>query len=290
MFFGMDYNHILTANRNTALDILDYLIIINQKYHSALIDDLLLELTEKDWDDAISYLRDNKDNLIKILDIGDYECIRHILEVSKNVGMDGIDRFIKRDSIMFVNAKFLIDTFAKGDKNIIIKAHAAHINVFSTFPAVPCTPFGVYMKEEYRDMYDPVLVLVAEGNTILYDDKHNLIEYSLSSPINGSIEKYLNLSGLDKTVIPVSENLNRLVYSRFVGSGKNVREFFPFNLYKRFSSIVFLKGVDSKHDAGKIISSFDNMSDKSLQNIKNRNKILEEIKKKGSITNRVGEK
>jgi hypothetical protein len=280
MLCGFDYNYVLLNDfQNSALEIIDYLISVNKQYNSELIDNLLLKLKKTDWTDAISYLRDNENDLKKILDIGDYECIRHILEVSKNAGSDAIERFIKRDSIMFVNTKFLIDNFAKGDKNIILKSHAIHVNIFSTFPAVPCTPFGVYMKEEYKDLYAPVLVLVAEGNTIVLD-KNNLTEYALSSPIDGSIEKYLDLSGQDKIYAPMSENLNRLVYSRFLGSGKIVNEFFPFNLYKRFSGIIFLKGVVSGLDTGKIISSFENRTIKHLQNISNRNQILEEIKKK----------
>ncbi|MCE9260490.1 hypothetical protein K0H31_20155, partial [Bacteroides fragilis] len=115
--YGMDYNSILSSTQSSAMDIFDFITVLNQKSQIPEVDQLSLLLMKKDRNCAINFLDTHRDKIKKLLTAEEIECILHILRVSKQAGDAGIERFIRRDSIMFVNARFLIDKFAK-DENV----------------------------------------------------------------------------------------------------------------------------------------------------------------------------
>lgn len=146
---------------------------------------------KKDRNCAINFLDIHRDKIKKLLTAEEIECILHILRVSKQAGDGGIERFIRRDSIMFVNARFLIDKFAK-DENVktVIYGHAGHINPISSYPAVPCIPFGRYMRKAYGESYSPLLFLIGSGEAMAYDEHYNRKDNWLSSPPENSMEYF----------------------------------------------------------------------------------------------------
>lgn len=95
---------------------------------------------------------------------------------------------------MFVNARFLIDKFAK-DENVktVIYGHAGHINPISSYPAVPCIPFGRYMRKAYGESYSPLLFLIGSGEAMAYDEHYNRKDNWLSRPPENSMEYFLSL-------------------------------------------------------------------------------------------------
>ena len=165
------------------MDIFDFITGLNKKSQIPEVDQLSLLLMKKDRNCAINFLDIHRDKIKKLLTAEEIECILHILRVSKQAGDGGIERFIRRDSIMFVNARFLIDKFAK-DENVktVIYGHAGHINPISSYPAVPCIPFGRYMRKAYGESYSPLLFLIGSGEAMAYDEHYNRKDNWLSSP------------------------------------------------------------------------------------------------------------
>ena len=277
---GIDYNSIYSSTQNSAMDIFDFVVQLNQKTNIPEIDQFLLMLMKEDWSQAITFLNDHKKEVQKILTIDEIECISHILNVSKKMGKSGIERFINRDSVMFINAEFLIDKFAAANNNkTIIYGHAAHINPVSTYPAVPCTPFGHYMQITYKEKYSPLLFLIGNGISMAYDERFNRKDNVLSNPPENSVEYWLNTIDENISYIPITSELDKLTLSRFKGSHHILQDFFPFNLYQRYKGIFFIKNTDYNILDMKEIS-FDKDSDSFIMKIKQRQKKLEEIKKR----------
>lgn len=277
--FGMDYNNVMTTNQNTAIDIFDYIISYRNFINSKEIDELLLHLMDKDWNKAISFLNLKKDKIEKYMLSWEYKCISHILNLSKNIGMDGIERNQKRDSVMFINTKFLIDNFSN-DKKVLIYGHSVHMNPVSTYPAVPSKPFGFYMKEEYPNEYKSLLILIGQGYTVAYDAKYNRIEKPLEAPPNNSIEYLLSSFEKDVLYIPLTQDFNKLILSRFKGSHHLSQEFYPFNLYQRHDGIFFIKSSTHRgNKENKKELSFEEARNRFLNKIKAREKLVNQIRK-----------
>lgn len=278
--YGMDYNSILSTSQRSAIDIFDFVTELNQELRIPEVDRFSLLLMEKDSSLAINFIDAHRKEINKLLTNEEIECISHILKVSKEMGNDRIERFINRDFAMFLNAKFLIDKFAKGENiKTIIYGHAGHINPVSTFPAVPCTPFGQYMNKEYADNYSPLLLLLGSGRSVVYDANYNIKDNSLSEPLKNSIE--YSLSSIDEAAIylPLTTNFNKLTLSRFQGSHHIAQEFYPFNLYQRYKGIFFIKQANRSY-SDKKERSFDKSSEIFIMITKKRQEKIEKIKKR----------
>lgn len=278
--YGMDYNSIHSPTQSSAIDIFDFVTELNRVLQIPEVDQFSLLLMKGDSSYAINFLDTHKNEISKLLTIEEIEGILHILKVSKEMGNDGIERFRNRDYAMFLNAKFLIDKFAKAENiKTIIYGHAAHINPVSTFPAVPCMPFGQYMHKVYATNYSPLLFLIRNGKSMAYDERFNRKDNSLSEPLKNSIE--YSLSFIDETVfyLPLTLDFNNITLSRFKGSHHNAQEFYPFNLYQRYRGVFFIK--DSKWDSSNNKElSFDKASDIHIRKIKQRQEKMEEIQKR----------
>ena len=277
--YGMDYNSILSTSQGSAIDIFDFVTELNQELRIPEVDRFSLLLMEKDSSHAINFIDAHRKEISKLLTIEEIECISHILKVSKEIGNDRIERYITRDSVMFLNAKFLIDKFAKGENiKTVIYGHAVHINPVSTFPAVPCMPFGQYMDKEYADNYSPLLLLLGNGKSAAYDASYNIKDNSLGEPLKNSIE--YSLSCIDEAAIylPLTANFNKLTLSRFKGSHHIAQEFYPFNLYQRYKGIFFIKQADRGSSYKE--TSIDKTLEISMMRMKQRQEKIEKIKKR----------
>lgn len=278
--YGFDYNSIRSSTQSSAIDVFDFITNLNQELQIPEVDQFSLLLLKEDLSDAINFLDAHREKMEKLLTTEETECILHILEVSKKMGDDGIERFRQRDSVMFVNAKFLIDKFAKNDcVKTIIYGHAAHINPISTYPAVPCTPFGCYMRETYTESYSPLLLLIGNGKSMAYDERYNRKNNSLSIPPVNSIEYSLNVIEGNAFYIPLTPGFNNLTLSRFKGSHHVSQEFYPFNLYQRYKGVFFIKNTDCANIGQKEVP-FDKASEMFLKKIKHRQKTIEELRKR----------
>lgn len=277
--YGMDYNSILSTSQCSAIDIFDFVTEFNQELRIPEVDRFSLLLLEKDSRLAINFIDAHRKEISKLLTNEEIECISHILKVSKEMGNDRIERYINRDFAMFLNAKFLIDKFAKGENiKTIIYGHAVHINPISTFPAVPCTPFGQYMNKEYADNYSPLLLLLGNGKSAAYDASYNIKDNSLGEPLKNSIE--YSLRSIDEAAIylPLTTTFNQLTLSRFKGSHHIAQEFYPFNLYKRYKGIFYIKQADRGSSYKE--TSIDKTLEISMMRRKQRQEKIEKIQKR----------
>lgn len=277
---GMDYSPTWNPKQNTAIYIFDFLTHLNRKQKILAVDYLSILLMEKDWDKAIDYIKEHKDEIQRLLTADELECILHILTLSRDMGMDRSKRFIGRDSVMFVNTKFLLDHFsASSDRKAVIYSHSVHINPISTYPVVHCTPLGKYLKEQYSDDYWPVLLLMGQGSATLSDGMLTNVERKLQNPPAGSIEALLNQVESNVSYIPVNLHFNHMLLSRIKGNRHTSQEFYPYNLYQRYKGIFFIKNsfVESA-DKDNIISS--NAIKQFLQRDRQRPKIVEDLRKR----------
>lgn len=277
--YGLDYNPIYSPTQNSAVDIFDFVTRLNEQAKIPELDQFSLLLMEADWQEASSFLQAHKSEIQKVLTPEEVEVISHILTLSREIGDNPIQRFIRRDSVMFANAKFLIDEYA-GTENVktVIYGHAIHINRLSTFPAVPCTPFGYYMQEQYSDAYSPLLILTGEGANIAYDQHYNQQKSFLHEVPFNSMESFLSTFDENIFYLPLTSEFNRLILSRFKGSHHMPQEFYPFNLYQRYNGVFFIKNT-SRKPMGNKETTFQELSHLYLLNIKRRENKMEEIRK-----------
>lgn len=277
---GMDYNSIIQSKQNSAIDIFDFVTCVNDGYKLPEIDRFSLLLMEKDWNNAVDYLEKNKNKILKLLTFDEIKCISHILRLSKNMGTNGIERYIKRDSVMFVNADFLLKRFsATSDMLTMIYGHSVHVNPVSTYPAVYCNPMGMYMKSKYQENYVPLLLVTGVGHAMAYDRNYNKTEKDLEEPPVGSIELFLQSLGEKILFMELSPSFNRIILSRFKGSHHSSREFYPYNLYQRYKGLFFISNLISEK-AEKEQISFDEKGKEFIAKDKNRLAVLKQIKER----------
>ena len=278
--WGFDYQSIHSPTQNSAIDIFDFVTNLNQEHKIPEIDQFSLLLMQEDRSLAINFLDTHRAEIGKLLTTEEIECLLHIMKVSKEMGDDGIERFRQRDHVMFLNASFLIENFAKteGTKTIIY-GHAAHINPVSTYPAVPCTPFGQYMHEVYAEDYSPLLLLSGKGKSVAYDKNYNRKNRSLNPTPPNSIEHALSTIDDDLLYLPLTNDFDKLTLSRFKGSHHIAQEFYPFNLYQRYKGLFFIKNTACEN-LNEEEMSFEKSFEIFLLKTKQRQKELEEIQKR----------
>ncbi|MFC2451450.1 erythromycin esterase family protein [Tannerella forsythia] len=282
--YGSDYNPIYSPTQNSAVDIFDFVTRLNEQAKIPELDQFSLLLMEADWQEASSFLQAHKNEIQKVLTPEEVDVISHILTLSREIGDNPIQRFIRRDSVMFANAKFLIDKYASAENvKTIIYGHAIHINRLSTFPAVPCTSFGYYMQEQYSDAYSPLLILTGEDTGIAYDQHYNQQKTFLHKLPFNSMESFLSTFDENIFYIPLTPEFNRLILSRFKGSHHMPQEFYPFNLYQRYKGIFFIKNLDYDSIDKKEIS-LDEISNLFMAKTKQRQKKIDEIQKRIKIS------
>lgn len=242
--YGMDYNYMRSTRQNTAMDIFDFITTINKDFQNEALNRLMIHLTEKDPNKAIRLIETQTAQLSQHLTSEELKSIAHILQLSAQVGEASETRFMLRDSVMFANAKFLIDTF-NNDKNTqtIIYGHAVHVNSASTFPAVPATSLGTYLQKAYTNNYWPIVLLVGKGTTTAYDEEFNRVEKPLSNAPTNSIEHTLSHLQADISYLPLTSVFDHITLSRFKGSHHIHQEFYPFNLQQRFRGAFFIKNA-----------------------------------------------
>lgn len=276
---GMDYNYLYNANQNSAVDIFDFVTLLNSELKIPEIDKFAILLMDKDWDKAIDFLKLHNKEIQKLLIPDEIECIVHILTVSKKMGNDDIKRFIGRDSVMFVNSTFFIDNFSTvNHPKVIIYGHSSHINPISTFPAVPCNSFGMYMKETYSKDYFPFLFSIGSGKAFAYDATYNKEQLLLMNPPKESMEFFLNSFEDDIIYFPLTPYFNKLILSRFKGSHHIAQEFFPFNLYQRYCGIFFIKNAIIQNEEKELL--FDEARDRFMLKNQKRSKSLSELQER----------
>lgn len=280
VLLGTDFTYVRELGKSTASDLFDYLALLNETVQSAEIDALLVSLLEESWEKSIFLLKQRREQFEKLLSPMDYMCISHIFNLSHSVGYDRDKRITSRDSVMFENAKFLIDQFCPLEASAIITGHSVHLNLLSCYPTtISGKTFGFMMNNYYKDDFYSITVQIGAGGVFLPNIKGVKGCWELSDSPDSSIER--RLSEIDQEVFfaPVPESFDKLILSRFIGQTFSKQGFYPLNLYRRHHGMIFIR------DAGYNINREDRSLfldgiDKYMKRTKERFKLLECIKKR----------
>lgn len=245
---GMDYCSFLNAKNTTAFYLFEYLTSINKKNRSKEIDSLSVLLSEKPLKESIDYLQKQK-KLKEELSPEDYKCISHILNVSYLMGTDENRRVLARDSVMFENAKFLINNYCPANGRTFIHAHSAHLNRISGYPSLPdVVSLGAMMSRYYQDDFYNITIQVGNGSLFLPDTKMVRNCHPLES-LDSTLETELGKIRHNVFFTYIPDCLDKLIFSRYVGSIFRKQCFYPFNIYRRYDGIIFIRDTECDMDA-----------------------------------------
>lgn len=274
---GMDYNYEYTFT-NSAHQIFDFVYQVNQKEKNIYLDKLCLYLISGNWYDAIPYIKDNRKELRKLLTDYELDLILHSLSQSNSIERDIVKRQTLRDSIMAVNTQYFVDKFSKDKSPVIVYGHSSHINPIS-ISMPPHIPLGKYLYDIYKEDYIPISLLIDDEEEILaYNHITDGIDYkrAMISP-KESLEFFLK--GLDikeSFYFSMTPDFDRLILGRSKGNAHISMEFFPFNMYRRFKGVVFVKSLETKNYVREDKKSNEIMG-KSVSIFKRRQERFDEI-------------
>lgn len=260
---GVDYEYTTGSAQGTDISLFDFVVLANREVKTLAADQLAVLLMERqEWQKVVGFIDDNEEALSQVFTPDELACIRHILALSGKMGKDNIRRKTARDSVMAINARFLIERFApRLVDGVGIYAHAAHANMLSTYPAIPCKPFGAYMRRLYGDDYASWLLLT--DNPIQPAPSHSVENSFRDTPSKLS---YLSLTPA----------YDRLLFSRFEGASVSPQTFFLFNLYRRYDHILFIR-QDAPASERKRLTNKELM-DRHIRVVKQRASLLKELK------------
>jgi erythromycin esterase-like protein len=281
---GMDYNTYQSQYQNSSVDLFDFLSYINKDKRNYEADILSVMLYDNRLADALEYLKTHKQELEKVMTEDEVLCMEYILSFSIRMNKDNITRILLRDSVMMENISFMEKAFVTDSKDrIMVYAHALHLNKLSAYPADNYRSAGKFLYEKYGDDYASFL-LVSDRGEFKAQAEFGIIKNSkLQLPCAGSMEKALNMIGKKFCYVPVTDKDEQIVLSRFTGlydSGEC--QFFPFNLYRRYDGVFYVKGNEVSWD--NTTEAPKNSLDKGMEVLE---RIENKIKKRKAITNEI---
>ncbi|WP_298648568.1 erythromycin esterase family protein [uncultured Proteiniphilum sp.] len=292
LLFGMDYVYRSNAAENSAITIFDYISNRNKKSKIKLLDEFALLLADYTEPAVIlSYLKKNRELLEEHLSREDYKCISHILNLSCGLGENNNERNYMRDSVMYLNTRFIMDNFCPADKQAIIYGHTCHLNPVSTYPSIPCQPLGYYLRKWYKEDYSSLLFTIGTGFAEATGITGVLEEKGLMSPPEGSMESFLNSYTENVVYLPLNKNFNILMLSRNKGNRHVPQEFFPYNFYQRHAGVVFIKECtekSGKEDVIRLKNKIDSLVQSQDPDPKEMDRLFNKIY--GEANNRVKER
>ena len=282
---GMDYNTYQSQDQNSSIDLFDFLSYINKDQRNYEVDMLSVMLFDNRLADALEFLKTHKQKLEKVMTEDEVLCMEYILSFGIRMNKDKIARVLLRDSVMMENISFMEKTFVTSSKDrIMVYAHASHLNKLSAYPTDNYSSAGKFLYEKYGDSYASFLLVSDKGGYKVQNEYGIIKNSKLQLPCSGSMEKALSMIGKKFCYVPVTDKDERIVLSRFTGLYDSSEcQFFPFNLYRRYDGVFYVKGNevswDNTTDVPKI--SFDKgmeIFERIENKIKKRKAIASEIR------------
>ena len=270
---GIDYNIYQSQDQSAIVDLFDFLTYINKDKRNYEADMLSIMLYDNRLADALEHLKIHKQELKKIITENELRCMEYMLSFSIRMNKDNITRTLLRDSVMMENLSFLERTFV-GNSNdrIMVYAHAAHLNKCSVYPTENHRSAGSFLYEKYGDRYASYLLVSDKGEFKAQAALGSVKNYKLQLPCSGSVEKALSMIGKQFCYVPVTEKNDRIILSRFTGlHDLGECQFYPFNLYRRYDGIFYVKGDEV---------SLDNTTESPTTSFDKDMELLERIKNK----------
>lgn len=276
--FGIDYTHQKTSSMSSIFYLFDFIAAINKKPQIPELDRLAVLIMKNKLSDAINYLHTHRSKIAELLREDEISCFEFILNLNvQHLQTPSIERYIQRDSTMALCAQFLINKYAKEKSSkVFIYAHAVHTNPVSTYPAVHCEPMGSYLRKAYGNDYCSLIITTEGGDAIATDLQFGTKDKALNKAPARSLEHYLNALTDCSIYFPLKASFDQLVLTRFKGAYHTPEEFFPANLYQRFSGVFFIKH-DNKNNVLVREKSFEEVSKEVITKAKRRKEILKEM-------------
>ena len=276
--FGIDYTHQKTLTMSSIFYLFDFIAAINKKPQSQELDRLAVLIMKNKLSDALNYLHMHRSKIAELLREDEISCFEFILNLNvQHLQTPSIERYIQRDSTMALCAQFLINKFAKEKSSkVFVYAHAVHTNPVSTYPAVHCEPMGSYLRKAFGSDYCSLIITTEGGDAIATDFQFGTKDKALGKAPTNSLECYLNSLTDCSIYFPLNASFNQLVLTRFKGAYHSPEEFYPTNLYQRFSGVFFIKH-DNRNNVFVREESFEEVSKEVITNANHRKEILKEM-------------
>ncbi len=264
----------------------DFIAAINKKPQSPELDRLAVLIMKNKLSDALNYLHMHRSKIAELLREDEISCFEFILNLNvQHLQTPSIERYIQRDSTMALCAQFLINKFAKEKSSkVFVYAHAVHTNPVSTYPAVHCEPMGSYLRKAFGSDYCSLIITTEGGDAIATDFQFGTKDKALGKAPTNSLECYLNSLTDYSIYFPLNASFNQLVLTRFKGAYQSPEEFYPTNLYQRFSGVFFIKHGNRKNVFVRE-ESFEEVSKEVITKANRRKEILKEMELRLKVIN-----
>lgn len=243
--FGMDYETESPGRERSLVRLFDFLSALNEEKAVPAADNLSLMFYADKTLDALNYLQSHRQSLREVLTEDELLCMEHILSFNVKIGKDPVERSLLRDWGMAENLAFLENRFAGSpDSKVMVNSHAGHLNRVSAFPIDNYRSTGSYLQEKYGELYAPFLLLVDNGSFQYKKMSGETDTWKLQCPYPESPEAALNQSGEHLCYYALGKEDDRLTLSRSLGASFswNYCQFYPFNLYRRYDGVFYVKG------------------------------------------------
>lgn len=276
--FGIDYTHQKTLTMSSIFYLFDFIAAINKKPQIPELDRLAVLIMKNKLSDALNYLHMHRSKIAELLREDEISCFEFILNLNvQHLQTPSIERYIQRDSTMALCAQFLINKFAKEKSSkVFVYAHAVHTNPVSTYPAVHCEPMGSYLRKAFGSDYYSLIITTEGGDAIATDLQFGTKDKALGKAPTNSLEYYLNSLTDCSIYFPLNASFNQLVLTRFKGAYHSSEEFYPTNLYQRFSGVFFIKH-GNRNNVFVREESFEEVSKEVITKANRRKEILKEM-------------
>ncbi len=204
-----------------------------------VIDQLLQNISDKNYDKAIQVVENNKAGF-RNLNI--QRCILRALKARMALQAPLLGFGIEnREYIQFQNIQFLINTFISDGEKVAILAHACHLDKRNNLGnRYYVQNLGNYLTCEYSVNYFVTDIHVGKGTiTSLYKNGYES-NLSLMEAPDGSLEK-MCLKADDDFFYKNMSGIKSLQSGRFIGADYMYNQFFSYSHVGRYDGLVFIK-------------------------------------------------
>lgn len=241
---GMDYVYMQGRHEYTRGRIVDFVVGLKEWGQLRALDRLVVLLQDGSADSVLRYLEEARAELLQALRPEELAIIQHILPLSESCGSVLHEREQLRDSVMALNAQFLIQLLSPEAKRpILLQGYLAHLAKEGISYPYARRSLGSYLRTRYGGSY-AVLALLTDGGQLITDDLFGRGTFltPLLPSSEASLEHYLGQHGSELIYLPVTAALDRLHEVRFSGFYQLPRSFFAMNMWTRADGLFFLQG------------------------------------------------
>lgn len=236
---GMDIN---TKSYSTPAFLYDYIYTLNKHLNHILLDSLCLKLYKyESFPKALQLIEKNKE-IENLLGKNEFAILHHCLNMSIACGENTNRRLAIRDSLMYLNANFLLNLLCPDDGKVSIYTHFVHANYRTRDPSCPFNlSFGSYMKDKFGSDYYNIAVLTGEGNLRTSCNDSLNLNRTLEIPPMNSMENLFMQTNEKLCFITISTLPTQLMYIRCIGAVYQENQFIVIAPASRMDAAIFVR-------------------------------------------------